>query len=227
MSTKLLTTSWPKLSKVVDRRFLEQNLLIRRKVMELLEKGDLERVSVELERFGGRYSIPPEILLRQLEIFEVLLRGAKKEIQETITRIQEAIRAQILYLPTYRRIERELGSIFEGIDPMIYADIAPDSVNELERHTLNSLSLGMKDVQQAVDRTLERLKEFARESLNNLTLRYLGDVVNWEYQNVGMKEIGGRLRRHRPICARQNPRKHSYKDAQGASIWRYQLCTFR
>ncbi len=48
----------------------------------------------------------------------------------------------------------------------------------------------MKDVQQAVDRTLERLKEFARESLNNLTLRYLGDVVNREYQNGGMKEIG-------------------------------------
>jgi AAA domain, putative AbiEii toxin, Type IV TA system len=47
----------------------------------------------------------------------------------------------------------------------------------------------MKDVQQAVNRTLEQLKEFARENLNNLTLRYLGDVVDREYQNVGMKEI--------------------------------------
>lgn len=177
--------------KAVDRRFLaEVPSPIRRKVMELLEKGDLERVSVELERFGGRYSIPPEILLRQLEIFEEPPRGAKKEIQETISSIQRAIRAQILYLPTYRRIERELSSIFEGIDP-----------DDLRRHRhrlrqnesgeayIELVEFGMKDVQQAVDRTLERLKEFARESLNNLTLRYLGDVVNREYQNVGIREL--------------------------------------
>ncbi|OCX76761.1 hypothetical protein A6O26_20855 [Acidithiobacillus thiooxidans] len=85
--------------------------------MEFLEKGDLERVGIELERAGGRYSIPTEVLLRQLEFFEEPPRGAKKELQEAISRIQKAIRAQVLYLPTYRRIERELSSIFEGIDP--------------------------------------------------------------------------------------------------------------
>jgi len=47
----------------------------------------------------------------------------------------------------------------------------------------------MKDVQNAVDRELAKLKEFARENLNSLTLRYFGDVVNREYQNVGMNEI--------------------------------------
>lgn len=177
--------------KGVDRRFLaEIPPPLRLRVMELLEKGDLERVGIELERAGGRYSIPPEILLRQLEFFEEPPRGAKKELQETIARIQEAIRAQVLYLPTYRRIERELSSIFEGVDPDDFRRHRNRlRQNESGEAYIELVEFGMKDVQQAVDRTLERLKEFARESLNNLTLRYLGDVVNREYQNVGMKEI--------------------------------------
>lgn len=174
-----------------DRRVLaEIPPSLRRRVMEHLEKGDLERVSVELARAGGRYSVPPDILLRQMEFFEVQPRGAKKELQETINRIQEAIRAQVLYLPTYRRIERELSSIFEGVDPDDFRRHRTKlRQNESGEAYIELVEFGMKDVQQAVDRTLERLKEFARESLNNLTLRYLGDVVKGEYQNVGMKEI--------------------------------------
>lgn len=177
--------------KGVDRRLLaEISPSLRRRAMELLQKGDLERLGAELERVGGRYSSPPEILLRQFELFEELPRGANKELQETIARIQEAIRAQILYLPTYRRIERELSSIFEGVDPEDFRrNRNRFRQNESGEAYIELVEFGMKDVQQAVDRTLERLKEFARESLNNLTLRYLGDVVNREYQNVGMKEI--------------------------------------
>lgn len=175
-----------------DRRFLaEIPPSLRRRVMESLEKGDLERVSFELERAGSRFSsIPTEMLLLQLEFFEQPPRGIKKELQETITRIHDAIRAQVLYLPTYRRIERELSSIFEGVDPEDFRRHRNRvRQNESGEAFIELVEFGMKDVQQAVDRTLERLKEFARENLNNLTLRYLGDVVNREYQNVGMKQI--------------------------------------
>jgi hypothetical protein len=158
--------------------------------MDYLEKGDLDRASIELERAGGRYSIPPEILLRQLEYFEEPTRGVKKELQETIRRIREAIQAQVLYLPTYRRIERELSSIFEGVEPDDFRrNKGRFRQNESGEAYIELVEFGMKDVQYAVDRTLEKLKEFARESLNSLTLRYLGDVVNREYHNVGMKEI--------------------------------------
>jgi len=47
----------------------------------------------------------------------------------------------------------------------------------------------MKDIQTAVDSVRENIKEFARENLNSLTLKYLGDVVNEEYKKVGPKEI--------------------------------------
>lgn len=61
--------------------------------------------------------------------------------------------------------------------------------HECDEGFIELVEFGMKDVQNAVDRELAKLKEFARENLNSLTLRYLGDVVNQEYQNVGMKEI--------------------------------------
>ncbi len=185
VSHEALTKSF----KGVDRRFLAEippNL--RRRIVELLERGELERASAELERMGGRYSIPPEIFIRQLEFFDESPRGSKKELQASILKIRNAIKAQILYLPTYRRIERELSSIFEGVDN-----------DEIRRHRgrfrqsesgdsyIELVEFGMKDVQQAVDRTLEKLKEFARESLNNLTLGYLGDVVNREYENSAVK----------------------------------------
>ncbi len=104
--------------------------------------------------------------------------------------IHQSIQAQILYLPTYRRIERELNSIFEGID-----------TDDFRRHRshltqaessdayIELVEFGMKDVKKAIDKTLESLKDFARENLNALTLGYLGDVVNRDYLKSGMKEI--------------------------------------
>ena len=47
----------------------------------------------------------------------------------------------------------------------------------------------MRDVQEAIIRASENLKEFARLSMNNLTLGYLGDVVDQKYKSVGMTEI--------------------------------------
>lgn len=178
--------------KETDKRFLSSvPPPLRRRMVEFIQRGELERAAKELERYGGgRYSLPSEMLIRQLEFFGDAPKGARKELQESIQRVKDSIGAQILYLPTYRRIERELGSIFEGMDSddfrrhrsTIRQAESGDSYIEL-------VEFGMKDVQDAVDRTLEQLKEFARESLNNLTLKYLGDVVNREYQSVGMKEI--------------------------------------
>lgn len=180
--------------KGIDRRMLSAlPINLRRRVMELIGRGDFDRVAIELQRAEGRYPIPPELLptlARQLDFFEGFPRGLDKELREMIRHIQGAINAQVLYLPTYRRIERELGSIFEGVDPDDFRR-QRNRIRSLESEEayIELVEFGMKDVQHAVDRTLGRLKDFARENLNNLTLGYLGDVVNQEYQNVKMKQI--------------------------------------
>ena len=172
-----------------DRRLLADiPPSIRRQVLVHIENGDLERAASEVSRLGQRYSLPVEMFLRQMDFFDDRAKGARKDLQETIKRIREAVNAQVLYLPTYRRIERELGSIFEGVDQ----DDLRKSKGRLGRADdgasfVELVEFGMKDVQNAISNTLAQLKEFARENLTNLTLRYLGDVVNGDYQNVGME----------------------------------------
>jgi ABC-type transport system involved in cytochrome c biogenesis ATPase subunit len=180
--------------KKLDNRFLaELPVSLRRRVLELLEQGDVERIVTELRRAGNRYSIPPEVLFRQLDFFEENSKDSqKRDIQDSIKRIQSAISAQILYLPTYRRIERELSSIFEGIDSDDFRRHRHRTHN-VEGHDayIELVEFGMKDVQEALARALDGLKEFARENLNSLTLKYLGDVVNRDYDKVGMTNISG------------------------------------
>lgn len=183
--------SLTKAFKGIDKRFLaDVPSTVRRRVLGHVEKGEIDRAVRELERLGIRYSSPTSLLIRQFDFFSDPSRSSNKELHESTERIRKAINSQILYLPTYRRIERELGSIFEGIDPEDFRNYRKRvRQNESSDAYIELVEFGMTDVQQAIGKTLDMLKEFARESLNNLTLRYLGDVVNQEYQSVGMKEI--------------------------------------
>lgn len=175
----------------IDRRFLaELPSTARRRLMELLRDGDSDRIPFELERIQARYGTPTEIIMRQLNLFEDQTRGLGKEVQARIGQIQKAVNAQILYLPTYRRIERELSSIFEGFDPdEIRRNRYRMHARETEMSFIELVEFGMQDVEKAIKMALEGIKDFARESLNNLTLKYLGAVVNREYLDVGMSEI--------------------------------------
>lgn len=146
---------------------------------------------MELERIGSQDPMINEWLLKHVSFHDDAISGTeKKNVQAKMEEIRKCIDAQILYLPTYRRIERELSGIFLGVD-------ADDLMRHRNRFRQSETSgafielveFGMKDVQRAVDRTLDGLKEFARDQLNNLTVGYLGDVVNQEYLKIGIKEI--------------------------------------
>lgn len=170
---------------------------INRKFMELVHMEDLDNIAYELEKLSNNYGIPEKILSQEFEFFSSQKNkfsdnGQKvkveKELRVKMDKIHDEMQTKILYLPTYRRIERELSSIFKGIDTDDFRRISSRR-KELGDVYIELVEFGMKDVQLAVDRTLETLKETARENLNNLTLKYLGDVVNQEYKNVGIQEI--------------------------------------
>jgi energy-coupling factor transporter ATP-binding protein EcfA2 len=175
-----------------DKRILaELPSSVRRRLMDWVSTQGVKEMPPDLERWLHRTGLPLDAVIRQLEFYEENPRGSRKDLQESIQKIRGAINAQVLYLPTYRRIERELGSIFEGVDlDELRARrgrmVRPDSNDTY----VELVEFGMKDVKLAIDDALSRLKEFARENLNSLTLRYLGDVVNQEYLSVKLSEIG-------------------------------------
>ncbi len=104
-----------------------------------------------------------------------------KELESSFNLLRDKIDAQILYLPTYRRIERELNSIFE--DKEIKSISSTDQKNKTTSPVYVELvEFGMRDVKSAVEKNLAALKEFARKSATALNLGYLGDIVNRGYE---------------------------------------------
>lgn len=163
----------------------------RYKMSEPAETGQDAIISA-IDRLSTRYIIPVEEVLRRAEMLGEGKSEHGAEVYRTLRAVKKAIGAQILYLPTYRRIEQELESIFRGVDLDEFRsrrerrrppEMAGDFVELVE--------FGMQDVQTAIDRALVSLKEFARESLNNLTQGYLGDVVDRKYQGVSRSDIMG------------------------------------
>lgn len=173
-----------------NERRLRYNLplSVRRRIEELSSKGFTPDAIQEIEAISRHYGAPMDVLMKQLELFESDNRN--QHLTEELNKIRIAIDAQVLYLPTYRRIERELGSIFKGINPDdAKIDRGPHGSSEQGDSFIELVEFGMKDVQKAVDRSSLALKEFARTNLNNLTLQYLGDIVNQKYKTVSMAEI--------------------------------------
>ncbi len=165
----------------------------RKELWPLLEGDDalsphfLERVRVLCNRYG----VPLSQLFQQLNRRENHDYPKENKLNKISEGIKESLGCQLLYLPTYRRIEQNLEQLFEMPDDSDY-------LRRRHRHRISSqvnnenielVEFGMQDVQNALSNTLEDLKEFARDSLNTLTLKYLGDVIGEEYEHVTSEKI--------------------------------------
>lgn len=92
--------------------------------------------------------------------------------------IEECFAPQILYLPTYRRIEEQLQNIF----PEIEMDTWERRKRKTSSHkAIELVEFGMVDVQNLVNDELEKLRSFSQARQNKLTLGYLGEIVSKHY----------------------------------------------
>ena len=183
---------------------IDRNLLrklpppIRRYVMSTLEsKGTLD--ILELEQICRRYDIPLEFIFQELNIDNPELDFNLKEQSESnisnqsltsIQRLKEIVsEIQILYLPTYRRIEQELKVIFDGrIDEDEFGYRRRTYYKDKNNYS-ELIEFGMKDVDEAVNNVLTYLKDSSRSNLNELTLGYLGAIVSKEYDTINAEEL--------------------------------------
>ncbi len=102
-------------------------------------------------------------------------------LRELDGRLRDLAIAPVLYLPTYRRIEQDLGAIFPGHEEEISR---LRQTSGRDRHGLGSAELvefGMGDVQENVKATMNKLKDHFLTELNNLTGEYLRDVIRRVY----------------------------------------------
>lgn len=161
----------------MQREFPEFRRLPQSSIEYLLENpGD----ALSRRRFSARYSIPYRRLTSALEVVED--RFGQQElfedpspIDQLSQKISQLIDGQVLYLPTYRRIERDLQKILPGYDRQMHARSRPGDSDE--KAFIEFVEFGMRDVEHTFESVMYRLKERARVEFNNLAAGYLAEVI--------------------------------------------------
>ncbi len=133
--------------------------------------------------------------ISEYQFLEISIKIGNKQISitpqdvksENLLQVEEYLKAhlegQILYLPTYRRIEQELENIFPELDE--YIGIS----NYHNTEFIELIEFGMRDVEQKIDEALLKIKENARTELNNLAGSYLRDVIRRQANSFDQKFI--------------------------------------
>jgi energy-coupling factor transporter ATP-binding protein EcfA2 len=156
---------------------------LRQTIIEIFESTEPQERPEAIERIARKYGLPMGYFVEQLSIFDDEDVAPTQQAYEALKGIMQKINAQVLYLPTYRRIERELASVVDWIDP---SDLRrrrnrPSKLERTEAY-IELVEFGMQDVEDSIKTELDRLEKFQSENLNVLTLRHFGDIVSSAYQ---------------------------------------------
>ncbi|MBW4531216.1 MAG: AAA family ATPase [Aphanothece saxicola GSE-SYN-MK-01-06B] len=176
--------------KLSSKRLMRFPSAVRQAMLEALDTELPPKES--LGRISEKYGIPLRFLVEELSSFEEDSNLFSQDARKKLKAISDRVNAQILYLPTYRRIERELASIVDWIDPTdLVKSRRRNRSARLERTNsyIELVEFGMQDVEESRKTELDRLEKFQSENLNVLTLKHFGDIVSSAYQIDDIKRL--------------------------------------
>jgi predicted ATPase len=206
-----LTTQW---SRMIEHKFKSVLAVIdskayefgRDNIISLARQSDFMRnrfrlpISIlrEIEAFVGEHApeevidprrisqelgVPLHIISREIEriTFENLVPG---ELKENIQSLRSSITDQVLYLPTYRRIEQDLETIFPELEKKLREPREHLPRRARDTGYIELVEFGMEDVENTIHRKMIEIKETVRKDLSTLTGAYLRDVIQGAYQSV-------------------------------------------
>lgn len=178
----------------VDRRIASPTVMAR--IEQILRKFDMKALLEnprEIEKVADMYGFRTSVLYDYISQFVADPASVSERVKNVSVAISESQLGQVLYLPTYRRIEQDLKYILPELDV--------DSIRSVrERFTRRSKGLryvelvefGMGDVHETIKRKMLEIKESVRSGLNKLTATYLRDVIRGDYTTVdlsGFREL--------------------------------------
>lgn len=188
-----LTCQWHRLAKysfesiaaVIDEQEIAVN---RESFVDLVKSPEHFEVRVDNVSFEDLFQIRPEQITAQIvgdvRRFAEARRLGKREIPQELGETEQTLKPivtdQVLYLPTYRRIEQELSAIFPGVDQERFARRRKRSRTE----HMELVEFGMQDVEETIQHKMDALKENIRTGLSKLAGSYLGDVIRGDYRGA-------------------------------------------
>ncbi|HEY1946757.1 MAG TPA: AAA family ATPase [Bryobacteraceae bacterium] len=147
-----------------------------------------EEDSVTARRFAAATGISSSaarhLILDFKESESIRLKKLKKTVVEATKQLEAWDFGQFLYLPTYRRIEQDLKSIFRGIEIEEKVREFRERLKLRDRSSFMELiEFGMEDVEKTILSRMSQIKENVRTGLSTLTGTYLREVIRGLQEN--------------------------------------------
>jgi predicted ATP-dependent endonuclease of OLD family len=158
-----------------------------------------EKVARDLSR---ELDVPTQYILRvvtELTGMDDLFESKRKDspaMLEFQSVLKQVGNHQVIYLPTYRRIEQDLKSVFPNLDEDDLRKLTARSdfaTSTKVRGHVELVHFGMQDVEKKIEGELEAIRERTRSQLTNLTATYLQDIIRNRADDVQtefFKDIG-------------------------------------
>ncbi|SDI46799.1 AAA family ATPase [Desulfosporosinus hippei] len=151
---------------------------IRNELMDLQNGNDDAIELDEIIRVCDMFGYPFERLNHDIKV------PVDNTVLSTINQIKKNLNSQILYLPTYRRIEEDLSMILRGKwSAQKSINSRRTMVKKLDNPDyIELVEFGMQDVKEKIEMKQDELSRFSEMSFKNLTYMNLGDVIDRKYQ---------------------------------------------
>lgn len=161
---------------------------------EFISGGPIQRKSSVARKYARIMGMPVE----EVSHFRRYLRdrfGHEETLFNKVTRdlskeLSTLIDSRILFLPTYRRIERDLQVVFPDFEEKFRRYVGEGlEPGRSTSHYVELVSFGMEDVRSNLDATLANLRAHSLAQYNSLSASYLRDVIRGEGDKFNAREI--------------------------------------
>lgn len=200
-----------------DRTFQFTSQELQHYVDDLRSRRGTSRINLEILRYIKKSEHAPEHILNSSSLMrEALISLRKSNMLISEKRLREGLLdavhlfnaegdlltgqisslstylsstdLQIIFLPTYRRIERDLKTLFPNLEDAIRERV--ETTQTPSRSNLVELvEFGMEDVQDLIDERLNSLRGTFQADVNNLFGEYLRDVLRGNYAYITPSDV--------------------------------------
>ena len=105
--------------------------------------------------------------------------------------ITQKLPGRALYLPTYRRIEKDLKEIMPDLEDRLRSAGRPFNFTRSAKHYVDLVSFGMEDVRSNIDLKSRFLRDYSLAQFNDLSGLYLRDVIKGTADQYSPSQIAG------------------------------------
>ncbi|MDJ1495156.1 AAA family ATPase [Cytophagaceae bacterium DM2B3-1] len=180
----------------LDKRFPPRYEKVAEEILNNYNLMAIKRDPEAIDEIASRFDVPIGLIRELISLYadeEHLI-----ETYEQVQKLEEALSlhlkdTQFIYLPTYRRIEKDLKNIFphleDGMKEYELKRRRRSSINEVLSYT-ELVEFGMEDVKERIERRCAELKgHFYNNLSGKITGSYLEDILNKRYKSFDSEKI--------------------------------------